>query len=145
MSKLIVVSFSDDASIDEAIRALKKMQEERSIRLNASAIVARDTDGKLRAQVITHERHGATAIGALIGGLAGLPAGPLGAAIGAAGGALIGGSAEFINQRADSECADRISRELMPGKSAVVADVDEDGAAAFEARMQAIGGAVQRQ
>jgi len=145
MSKFIVVRFSDDARVHEGIHVLKAMQEEGSIRLYASAVIARDKSGKLRVQMITHEGHGATAVGALIGGLAGLPAGPLGLAIGAAGGALIGGSAEYVNQRADSEFADKISRELTPGKSAVVADIEEDGVIAFEARMQVVGGTVLRQ
>jgi len=81
----------------------------------------------------------------LIGGLAGLPAGPLAAAIGAAGGAIIGGSADLINQRADTEFIDRISRELAVGKTAVVAEVGEDGVIPFEALMTEIGGTVVRQ
>ena len=80
----------------------------------------------------------------MIGGLAGLPAGPLGAAIGAAGGAIIGNSADLISQRAEEEYADKISRELAPGKAAIVAEVDEDGVAAVEALMQANGGILVR-
>lgn len=86
-------------------------------------------------QEITNEGLGGTAVGALIGGLAGLPAGPLGAAIGAAGGAIIGNSADLIGQRAEEELAQKIARELAPGKAAIVAEIAEDGVAVVEAQM----------
>ena len=54
------------------------------------AVVARDLDGKISVKDITEEGHGTIGAGALIGGLAGLAAGPLGAAIGAGAGALLG-------------------------------------------------------
>jgi hypothetical protein len=44
-----------------------------------------------------------------------------------------------------SAAARSISRELEPGKAAVVAEVAEDGVISFEALMEAIGGAVARQ
>lgn len=73
-----------------------------------------------------------------------MPAGPLGAAFGAAGGALIGNSADLINQSAEEEFADKISRELAPGKAAIVAEVDDDGVAPVEALMEANGGTLVR-
>ena len=145
VSKLIVVSFPDETKIREGIRALKEMQAGGNIKIYASAVVAKDSGGKLSVQEIAHEGLGVTTVGALIGGLAGLPAGPLGMTIGAAGGAIIGGSAKLVNQRADSEFTNKIAHELAPGQSTIVADVDDDGATAFEAELQAIGGAVVRQ
>ncbi len=144
MSKLVVVMFSDAAMIREAIGALKKLRAERTIRLYASIVVARDASGKLSVQEVTKEGLGGTAVGALIGGLAGLPLGPLAVTIGAAGGALIGGSADLTNEGADTELAEKISRELAPGKAAVVAEVDHDGSISFEAMMKSIGGTVVR-
>ena len=144
MSKLVVVMFSNAARIQEAIGALKKLRAEGSIKLYASTVVARDAGGKLSVQEVTKEGLGGTAVGALIGGLAGLPLGPLAVTIGAAGGALIGGSADLTNEGADTEFAENISRELAPGKAAVVAEVDNDGSIAFEALMKSIGGTVVR-
>ena len=95
-------------------------------------------------QEITKEGLGGTAVGALIGGLAGLPLGPLAVTVGAAGGALIGNSADLLNQGDEAEFAEKISHELAPGKSAVVAEVDDDGVIAFEALMELIGGTVIR-
>ncbi len=144
MSTFVVVIFPDEAKIPQATAALKKMHAEGSIKLYGSAIVARDPGGKLSVQEVTREGIGGTAVGALIGGLSGLPLGPLAATIGAAGGALIGNSADLINQRTEAEFVDKVSRQLTPGKAAVVAEVDDDGAISFEALMESIGGTVIR-
>jgi uncharacterized membrane protein len=145
MNKFVVVMFPDAATIHQSTGALEKLRAEGSIKLYASTIVAKDPSGKLSLQELTKEGLGGTAVGALIGGLAGLALGPLAATIGAAGGALIGNSADRIGQRAEAEFVERISEELAPGKTVVVAEVAEDGVIAFEAMMRAIGGTVVRQ
>jgi len=144
MSKFVVVIFPDEAKISQATRAVKDLHAAGSIKLYASAAVARDASGKLSVQKITKEGLGGTAAGALIGGLAGLPLGPLAVTIGAAGGATIGISADLLNEGDEAAFAEKISHELAPGKAAIVAEVDDDGVIAFEALMQAIGGAVVR-
>ena len=93
-------------------------------------------------QEVAKEESGGAIVGALIGALAGLPGGPLAVTIAAAGGAVIGISADLVNQGADAEFTDKISRELARGQAVVVAEVAEDGVMAFEARMASIGGAV---
>jgi uncharacterized membrane protein len=142
MSKFVVVIFPDETKISQGTNTLKELHAKGDIKLYASAVAARDSDGKLSVQEITKEGLGGTAVGALIGGLAGLPAGPLAVTIGAAGGALIGNSADRTNQRAEAQFGDKISGELAPGKAAIVAEIDEDGLISFEALMEAIGGTV---
>ncbi len=144
MSKFVVVVFPSDEKIPEAIHALRTMHGGEGVKLYGSAVVARDPGGKLSVQEITKEGHGGAAVGALIGALAGLLGGPLAATIAAAGGAILGQSADLISQRADAGFVEKFSRELTPGKAAVVADVAEDGAPSFEALMESIGGAVVR-
>ena len=144
MNKFVIAIFPDETKISQGTKALKDLRAKGNIKLYASAVVARDSSGTLSVQEITKEGLGGTAVGALIGGLAGLPAGPLAVTIGAAGGALIGNSADLISRRAEAELADKISRELAPGKAAIVAEVDEDGLISFEALMKAIGGTVVR-
>jgi hypothetical protein len=81
----------------------------------------------------------------VIGGLAGLPAGPLAAVIGAAAGAAIGVSADLIYQRSVAEFADKVSRKSAPGNAAIMAEVADNGATSFEALMKALGVTVARQ
>ena len=121
MSKLVVVMFPDAATLQRATGALKKVRAEGSIKLYASTVVARDPNGKLSIQEVTKEGLGGAAVGA-----------------------FIGGSADLTNEGVDTEFAEKISRELAPGKSAVVAEVDNEGVVAFEALMKSIGGTVVR-
>ncbi len=142
MSKFVGVIFPDEAKIHQATRALEDLHAKGSIKLYAAAVIARDADGKLSLQEVAKEGLGGTAVGALIGGLSGLPLGPLAVTIGAASGALIGNLADRINQGVDAEFAERISRELVPGKVVIAAEVDEDGLPSFAALMRSIGGTV---
>ena len=142
MNRLVVLRFSNEAKTDEAIRALRKLHSERSVKLGASTAVARDSQGKLSVQEITKEGHGGTAAGALIGALAGLPAGPLAVAIMAAGGALIGDAADLSVQSDFAEFASNVAGKIGPGSAVIVAEVDEDGVRTFEGIMKALGGEV---
>jgi len=143
MNRFVVVTFPDVAMIHRATGALDKLHAERTI--YASAVVAKDPSGELSVQEVTKEGLGGTAAGTLIGGLAGLPLGPLAVTLGAAGGAIIGNSADLLNQHNEVQFTEKISRELAPGTAAVVAEVGEDGLIAFEALMKAIGGTVVNQ
>ena len=64
--------------------------------------------------------------------------------VGAAAGALIGTSAERLNKGDEDEFAQKISRELTPGKAVVVAEIAEDDLSALELLMKPIGGTVVR-
>ena len=141
MSEFVVINFPDSTKISQGIGALRKLHAEGS-RIYASAVAARDSSGKLSVQEITNEGLGGTTVGALIGGLAGLPAGLLGAAIGAAGGAIIGKSADLINQRTEEEFADKVSRELASGRVAIDAEIAREGMTSLKGVMKAIGGNV---
>ena len=142
MSKFVLVTFSDEAKAHQGICAVRDLHAKGSIKLYASALIARDSGGKLSVQEITNEGRGGAVAGALIGGLAGLPAGPLAATIGAAGGALIGISADLTNQHAETAFAEKISRDLAPDRTAIVAELADDGVIPFQTLMEAIGGSV---
>ena len=144
MSKFVVVMFPDEVMINQGTRTLGDLRANGGIKLYASAVAARDSNGKPSVRELTDEGIGGTAVGALIGGLAGLPAGPIGVAIGAAGGAALGISADLLEQGDEVKFAEKISRELAPGGKAIVAEIDEDAVASFEAMMNAIGGTVVR-
>jgi len=144
MSKYVLIKFPDESMIHQGIEVLKKVHAQGGIKLYASSIVAKDSNGQLSVQKIIKEGLGGTVVGALIGGLAGLPMGPLGMTIGATGGALVGVSADLLEEGDEGKFTQEISRNLTAGKAVIVAEVDEDGLTAFEALMAAIGGTVIR-
>src|SRR3974390_2560647 len=107
MNAFVVVAFHDAAMLHRGIGTLEKLQTEGKVKLYASTAVARDSNGKLSVQETTKEGLGATAVGALIGGVAGLPLGPLAMTIGAAAGATIGMSADLLNEGDEGKFAEK--------------------------------------
>jgi uncharacterized membrane protein len=75
-----------------------------------------------------------------------LPGGPVGVVIGATGGALVGRAADLINLGDLTNFFDKVSRELPPGNTVVVAEVTEHSRTSLcDTRMQAIGGTIVRE
>jgi uncharacterized membrane protein len=145
MSNYIGVIFPDEAKADEGSRVLKDLHAEGSITLSGMAVVVKDATGRVSEKRSVAEGS-ALAGGALIGGLAGLPAGPFAVVIGATGGALVGRAADLINVGDFTNFFDKVSRELSPGNTAVVAEVTEhSGTSLCDMRMQAIGGTIVRE
>ena len=70
--------------------------------------------------------------------------GPLGVAMGAAGGSLIGGYFDFNNVRVGGDFIEDASRELVPGKAALVAEIEEEEITPLDIRMEDLGGHVLR-
>ncbi len=140
MNQFVALSLPDKMKVDEAISALRRLHSERSIKLFASAVVTKDSDGKLSIQEISKEGRGGTAVGALIGALAGLPAGPAAAAIMTTGGAVIGNAADLSIEGDFSEFANSIADKVPQGGAVIVADVTEESMSDFRAMMQDVGG-----
>ena len=109
------------------------------------AVVAKMPDGTLSVKEKESEGPVGIAVGALVDGLAGLlRGGPVGAPIGAAGGALIGVFRDLGASGMNSEFLEKVSQELTPGKTAIVAEVSESRITPLDSRMDAIGGILIR-
>jgi uncharacterized membrane protein len=140
VTEFVALGFPDQTRIDKAIRAVEKFQSNHSDSLYASAVVSKSTDGKISVQEIIREGHGGTVVAALIGALAGLPAGPAAATIMAAGGAVIGEAADLISDDHFAECVNKITNSIPLGGAAVIADVAEGDVPLFRTTMESIGG-----
>jgi uncharacterized membrane protein len=145
MNKFVVVIFSDEAGAYAGTRALKELDAEGSLTLYGMTVVAKDAGGKLSVKAAADQGPLGTAVGALAGGLIGLLGGPVGAAIGFGSGTLLGSSFDLFNLGVGASFVDEVSQKLKPGKTAVVAEVDEEWVTPLETRMEAIGGLVVRQ
>jgi uncharacterized membrane protein len=144
MHEFAIVTFPDAAVTRQGADLIKRLRAEGSTKIYGAVVVARDQSGKLSMQEVTKRGHGATVAGALIGGLAGLPFGPLAMTIGAAGGALIGHSAEVLHEGDAAEFIQKISRDVDPGKAVVVVEIAKDGLIGFAELMKRMGGTVVR-
>jgi uncharacterized membrane protein len=142
MRKFGVAIFPDEKTASNGSHALKELGEGGAT-VYASVVIVKHSNGNISVLDRSGKgSHAAAIAAAFIGGLAGLPAGPLAVAMGAAGGALIGLSAELTDRGVDARFLTEISRELAPDKAAIVADLEDDGLPSFDARMKECGGTV---
>jgi uncharacterized membrane protein len=141
MRKFGVAIFPDEKTASNGCRALKELGEGGAA-VYASVVIVNSNGNISVLDRSGKGSHAAAIAAAFIGGLAGLPAGPLAVAIGAAGGALIGLSAELTDRGVDDRFLTKISHELAPDKAAIVADLEDDGLPSFDARMKECGGTV---
>lgn len=145
MNKFIVVILPDEKKAYEALHALGKLHSEGSVTLYGSEVVARKADGTLEVKQAADDGPLGLAVGSLVGGLIGLIGGPAGAVIGFASGGMIGGLRDYLHLGVSDDFIDQITRELQPGKFAVIAEVSEDWVTPVDTKMEALGGKVVRE
>ncbi|MEI6002865.1 DUF1269 domain-containing protein [Paraburkholderia bengalensis] len=144
MTNFIFALFPDDASARAGLEVFESLHLGGDITLFSYAIVRRGADGI----PIVLERKTApigSRVGALMGGTAGLFGGLAGVGIGAAAGGIIGAVLDIFNLGMSKEFLDSICKELVPGKTAVFAEVSEELTRLVDTRIQACGGRVLRE
>ena len=144
MSKFVVTTFSTEANAYEGTRALKELHAEGELTLYGSAVITKDAGGKLSVKEGPDDLPG-TAVGSLVGALVGVLGGPAGVLVGMTAGMMLGSIADLLNIGVGADFVDKVSGQLAPGKSAVIAEVDEDWITPLNTRMEAIGGSVARE
>jgi uncharacterized membrane protein len=144
MHELIVVRFPSAEITPRITDAIQRLHADNGTKIYQAFVVAKDLRGKVSTREIVKRKHGATMAGGLIGGLAGLPFGPLAMAIGAVGGAIVGYSAELLHEGDATELVQKISRDLTTGQAFAVVEVAEGGLEQFAAHVERSGGTVLR-
>jgi uncharacterized membrane protein len=119
MSNLIAVAFPDQATAEEVMATLGRLQKEHAIELEDAVIVTRDDKGKVKLHQSNKLVAGGAAGGALWGGLIGLIfLVPLfGMAIGAATGAATGA---LTDVGVDDNFMKDLGAKLQPGGAALI-------------------------
>lgn len=143
MSNFVVVVFPDAAGAEAGSRALRELDSGTGIKVHGMAVVRKDADSDVAVADRLESGLPNAAVGALVGGLLGLLGGPVGMALGAGGGAWIGSWRDISHLGIEADYLERVSKELTPGRAAVVAEVDEEGDI-LEERMRSLGGNVVR-
>lgn len=143
MDKFVAVVFGDEKAAYAGVRALAEMNSEGSLDVAQVCVVKKEPNGA----VVTHEVDdfpirtlGGTALGSLIGILGG----PAGLAIGAAAGAYAGMIGDLYNAGLDEDFVWEVGAALLPGKCAVIAEVEEEWVTPLDTRMESLGGVVYR-
>jgi len=144
MDRMLVVVFDTEPKAYEGRRALNELNDEGSISVYADAVIGKNADGSATVKQTNENALFGTLVGTSLGSLIGLLGGPVGLAIGASVGLLGGGIADLDNARIDADFIDDVSEQLVPGKFAVAAEIQEEWTTPVDLRMEAIGGKVFR-
>ena len=121
---------------------MHELNREGAIRLDRLAVIMKNTAGELSTAREDDDfpppsrTLAGTAIGSLIGLIAGLP----GFAVGAGLGGLLGLIGDARTSRVDSEVLSGVATGLAPGAFGVIAEVREDSMKQVDDRMLALGG-----
>jgi uncharacterized membrane protein len=143
MDKVVAVVFDDEKQASEGLRAFRDLHRDSSITLYSDAVVAKDASGKLSVREGGEAPEG-TLFGLLTGSLIGILGGPIGVAVGASTGTMIGAAFDLTRAGIAGDFLDEVSEYLLPGKTAVIAELDEEWQAPIDTRMEALGGHVFR-
>ena len=143
MDKVVAVVFNDEKQAYEGLRAFRDLHNEGSITLYSGAVVAKDASGKLAVRE-ADEGPAGTFFGLLTGSLIGVLGGPVGVAVGASTGTLIGAAFDVTRAGIGGDYLEEVSEYLLPGKAAVIAELDEEWQAPIDTRIEALGGHVFR-
>jgi uncharacterized membrane protein len=144
MNKMVVTVFNNESSAYEGVKALNRLHDEGSISLHASAVIAKDAKGAVSVKQENVPGPFGTFFGLSTGSLIGLLGGPIGVAVGAVTGSVAGSMYDLAQAGIGSDFIDEVSLHLVPGKTAIVADLDEDWVTPLDSRMNGLGGIVVR-
>jgi len=144
MNKMVVTVFNNESTAYEGVKALNRLHDEGSISLHASAVIAKDAKGAVSVKQENDPGPLATFFGLGTGSLIGLLGGPVGLAVGAVTGTLAGSMYDLAQAGIDSDFIDEVSLHLVPGRTAIVADLEEDWVTPLDSRMSSLGGIVIR-
>lgn len=111
------------------------MHKDGDITLYAAAVISKDTAGELQLKAGTERGAIGAATGLLAGSLIGAVGGPLGLVAGAATGTFAGLLFDMNSGDVNSDFAANVSRALMNGKTAVVAEIDETWTVPVDTRL----------
>jgi len=144
MERMLVAIFDDESKARKASDTLQRMGDDGLVAVHTVRIFSRGRDGAITSEnihdVLPEGTMGATAVGSLLG----LLGGPIGLAVGAAGGLLIGATADYTKSRVTADFAQQVADELTVGRTAIVAEVDEEETDAVDAPLHEFGATILR-
>jgi uncharacterized membrane protein len=144
MNKMLVAVFGTETAAYDGLSALKDLHTRGDITLYATAVISKDSSGAISVKQTADKGPVGTALGMLTGGLAGLLAGPVGVALGFAAGGAAGLVFDLAELGIDTDFLDEVAKALSPGKTAVLAEVQETWSTPVDTRLGKLGGLVFR-
>lgn len=144
MNKMLVTVFADEAGAFAGTQALRRLESEGSLALYAMGVIAKDAQGQVSVKESTGTGPIGTGVGLAVGSLIGLLGGPVGLAVGAVAGTLAGALRDYWVAGVGLDFIEETEKFLLPGKVAVIAEVEEEWTLPVDTAMEAAGGVVFR-
>ena len=144
MQKVLVVVFDAENAAYKGLGTLKNLHRDGDISLYASAVISKDAAGVITVKQTADEGPLGMSVGMLTGSMVGLLAGPAGVLTGLTFGALTGSLFDLQKSGVDLDFLDSVSEVLVPGKSAILADIEETWVTPVDTVMTELGGVVFR-
>ena len=144
MDKMLVVIFSDQNRAYDACSALKEMHAQGSFTIYSIAVVSQNRQGRTSLRPLPGEGSLGSVLTVATSGLVSLLGAPLRLAAQATAGTLADVLVDYRNVGVGADFLDQVSKYMAPGKTVIVAEVDEDWALPVDTRMEALGGIVLR-
>jgi uncharacterized membrane protein len=142
MERMLVAVFDSDAQAHNGFRALRKLEEDGSIGVYVSRVIAKNTDGDTTVGITEDPLPQATLGGTALGSLLGILGGPVGIALGTATGLALGAATDYTRARVGRDFVTAVAKALSPGKTALVVEMDEESTGIAGTRMEELGGTV---
>ena len=144
MNKMLVAVFDNEANAHEGLTELRSLHRSGDISMYASAVISKDNSGKLYIKSSDDEGPVGAVTGLAAGSMIGLLGGPAGFAIGAVAGSLLGLLFDADHEDVNIEFINDVSNALSNGKTAIVAEIDEDWTIPIDKRLKPLNAMVFR-
>ena len=144
MDRMLVVVFDNETKAYQGRSELMQLEAEGSISVYGAAVVTKNANGALTVKQEDDYGPLGSLFGTALGSIIGLLGGPAGVALGAGAGLVAGGTYDINKLAFGEDFIDDATKALMPGKMALVAEIDENWITPVDTRMEALGGTVFR-
>ncbi|MCW5935958.1 MAG: DUF1269 domain-containing protein [Fimbriimonadaceae bacterium] len=144
MNKTLVAIFDNEDAAFNGLNALKQLHLNGDITLYDSAVVTKNSFGETSLVKAPDDAPTGTFLGMFVGALVGVLGGPIGLAVGASAGILVGATSDAFRDSVDYGFVDQVREVMIPGKVAVIADVEETWVTPVDLTISERGGIVFR-
>ena len=127
MTKVIVVSFTEEAKAISALHKLIELESFGDISMYERIMVRKKANGELETLKEDSSGGWRALTGMAIGGLIGMLAGPVGLVVGLFTGTVIGGVSDAGHYDFEGDFAKKIEANMPVGTVLIIAEIDEDG------------------
>jgi uncharacterized membrane protein len=144
MNKLLIAVYDNETAADTGLQALHQLHVQGDVTVYATGVIAKDADGQVSLKHALDAGPIGTGVGLAVVSLIGLLGGPVGLAVGTVTGPLVGAVRDFWVAGVGLDFIEEAQSLLLPGKVALLAEIEEEWVVAVDAALEAAGGRILR-